>query len=99
MKAIYKFHWDCGRMGSLESIFIADKDYAKSFIGKEIYFGEVLGKHSEIYGELEKKDLKILTEDQDFIEKFEKIIGTGTISGHNPLEWYDEDIEDDEDDE
>jgi hypothetical protein len=27
-------------------------------------------------------------------KKFEKLIGTGTISGHNPLDYYDADEED-----
>jgi hypothetical protein len=87
MKAIYEFYWDCGRMGDLEGLFVARKQDVDAAVGKEIYFGEVLGKHSEIYGTLEEKDLKIKTEDQDFIAKFEQVIGTGTISGLNPLDY------------
>lgn len=70
-------------MGEVRSTFIADEDYLKSCIGKEVYFGEILGKHSEIYGVLEEKDLTVLTDDQDFIEKAEKY-GIDSI-GHNPL--------------
>ncbi len=85
MRAIYEFHWDCGRAGELEGLFIADKSEVERCIGEEVYFGEVLGKHSEVYGILEREDLTIKTEDQDFIEKFIEIMGEGTISGYNPI--------------
>lgn len=88
MKAIYKFHWDCGRMGDIEGLFIAEKETVQAIIGKEVYFGEVLGKHSEIYGILEEKELEIKTDDQEFIAQFEQEVGTGTISGFNPLDYY-----------
>jgi hypothetical protein len=50
MKAIYRMDIDCGRNGNLTGVFIADKDHVKILLEKkiEIYFGEVLGKHSEI---------------------------------------------------
>ena len=102
MKAIYRFLWDCGRMGNLHGLFIANKLDVDKAIGKEIDFGEALGKHSEIVAELELDDLTELTDDQDFIRKFESIMGTGTISGHNPIERYLELLEDeyyDEDEE
>lgn len=91
MKAIYEFYWDCGRMGELTGLFIADISEIDKLIGEEIYFGEVLGKHSEIYGELEEKDLTIKSKDQEFIQEFESIMGEGTISGYNPLNYYNED--------
>lgn len=90
-KAIYEFHWDCGRMGDLNGLFVAEKSAVEKLIGKEIYFGEVLGKHSEIYGELEEGDLSVMSEDQDFISKLEEVFGAGTISGYNPLDYYEED--------
>jgi len=52
MKAIYEFYWDLGRMGEVSGMFIADKDDIKKIIGTEIYFGEILGKHS-VYGRLD----------------------------------------------
>lgn len=68
-KVLYRFNWDCGRMGSLEGIFVSsDEDVAKA-LGEEVYFGEVLGKHSEIYGTLDAEDLTVLTDDQEFIDK------------------------------
>jgi hypothetical protein len=29
MEGIYKFYWDCGRMGEIEGIFIADSKDGK----------------------------------------------------------------------
>jgi hypothetical protein len=82
-KILYKFYWDCGRQGSIYGLFISDKETVSKNMGKQAYFGSCLGKYSEIYGYLEDKDLTILTEDQDFIEKFEKYVGKSF--GKNPL--------------
>jgi len=82
-KILYKFHWDCGRQGSISGIFISTKDIILKNLGKRLYFSEPFGKHSEIYGVLEENDLTILTEDQDFIEKLEKYVGKSF--GDNPL--------------
>ncbi len=91
-KAIYKFYWDCGRNGEVEGLFIAEQDDIRAAIGKEVYFGEILGKHSDICGKLEESDLTIKTDDVDFIDKFQEILGyTGSISGYNPLEYIEED--------
>jgi len=90
MKAIYEFHWDCGSMGDVEGLFVADIEDVEKAIGREVYFGEILGKHSEVYGVLELNDLAMKTDDQDFIEKFESIMGEGFYSGHNPLHYLSE---------
>jgi hypothetical protein len=90
MKAIYKFNWYCGRMGDVEGLFTEEKSNVDRHIGKEVYFGEILGKHSEVYGTLNEDDLEIISEDQDFVEKFVDIMGFGTISGYNPIEYIEE---------
>ena len=92
MKGIYKFHWDCGRAGCLEGIFTADIKTVADTIGEEIYFGEVLGKHSDVRGTLEVGDYEILTDDQEFIDRFEETMGRGTITGFNPLDYIVEDL-------
>ena len=79
-EVLYQFGWDCGRQGYVEGIFKAKKSFVKSVIGNEVYFGEILGKHSEVYGTLEEGDLIILSEDP--------IVVTNTPeSGYNPLEY------------
>ena len=96
MKKIYKFHADCGRMGHLESIFVAEEEEVKDVIGRDVYFGEVLGKHSEVGGVIEENEITVLSDDQDFVKKFIEIMGDGTISGHNPLDYYEGDDEKEE---
>lgn len=91
MKVLYTFHWNCGRMGDLDGLFIADDSDVEKLIGKNCYFGEVLGKHSEIQGELKVGDFIIKTNDQDFIEKLEKYLGGSTISGYNPFDYINND--------
>lgn len=87
MRVIAKFFWDCGRMGEVDGLFITTKEALEAAYEKEVYFGEILGKHSEVYGTLDREDITILTEDQDFIEKFIEIMGDGTVSGYNPLSY------------
>lgn len=86
--AIYKLHFECYRMGNLRGIFVADKDEMKALIesGKEIYFGEVLGKHSEISGPIEKEDVTLVTDDPSAIEIFEKY---DMETGYNPFNYID----------
>ena len=96
MKVIVKFFWDCGRSGDVEGIFTCEKETLENSYGREVYFGEILGKHSEVSGTLKEGDITILSEDQDFIEKFEQIMGAGTVSGYNPLEYIEEYDDDDE---
>jgi hypothetical protein len=82
---LYKMVWDAGRMGSLEGVFLAEPKDVADAIGKEVYFGEVLGKHSEIYGPLEDKDVKALDVPEEFVTEFAKHFPEGF--GYNPLKY------------
>ena len=90
MKGIYEFYWDCGRQGDLSGIFVTNKASVAKLIGKEVYFGEVLGKHSEVYGTIKEKDIELKSDDQVFIAQFEAIMGENFESGTNPLGYYDD---------
>jgi len=100
MKKLFKFRWNCGRMGEVEGLFISTTEELESFYDKELYFGEILGKHSEIFGTLEREDITVLSEDQEFLGKMEEILGD-RISGYCPMDylWDYEDEEEDEEDE
>jgi hypothetical protein len=88
-KKLWKFTLHCGRMGTLSGIFTATQEEVdEKLMNKRIYFGEVLGKHSEIVETLTSEHLKVLTDDQDFIEKFQKF---ECASGKNPLHYADRD--------
>lgn len=79
-EVLYKFHWNCGRNGSVEGVFKAKKSFVDSVIGNEVSFGEILGKHSDIYGTLGEEDLKIISEDPI-------VVMNTPESGYNPLEY------------
>ncbi len=83
MKAIYRMKFDYGRHGTVSGIFVAEKDdiyKAKGYIN----FGEILGKHSEVDGDLTDDDIKMVTDDQAAVEMFEKY---NLQTGYNPFAY------------
>lgn len=87
MEFLWEFEWDCGRSGTITGLFVATEKEIEEIIGKDVYFGEVLGKHSEIYGAIEKDEIKkIDLLDSETITKVSAIRGN-TWSGYNPLEY------------
>jgi hypothetical protein len=86
MKYLYKFYWDCGRSGELEGLFVATEEEVKAAIGSEVYFGEVLGKHSEVYGTLDEGDIRKLDVSPEAVEEVSKFLGS-CWSGFDPLEY------------
>lgn len=85
MLKLYRFWWDCGRQGHVEGVFAEDSETVENLIGREVYFGEILGKHSDINGPLESGDLTVLCEDKDFIQK--AIEYKLVPIGYNPLDY------------
>lgn len=79
-KCLWKFHWDCGRQGSVNGLFKATKEEVENAIGNEVRFGEILGKHSEVEGILGREDLELLSDDP--IEVMNSL-----ETGYDPLEY------------
>ena len=100
-QTLYKFYWDVHSQGEIESLFIADDDEVEEVMGMNVYFGEVLGKHSEVYGTLDDGDLTIVTQEPRVIADLVRLFAGdrraqhGTICGLNPLHY----LRDDEGDE
>lgn len=86
---LWKFESDCGRSGILCGVFIATEEQIKDLIGVDVYFGEVLGKHSEVSGTIESSDITLLTENQSVVVELLDTFGK-TIAGHNPLDYISE---------
>ena len=82
---LYKFKWDCGRAGTVEGLFFADDRFVDKALGNEVFFGEILGKHSEVYGELEEDDLKRISLPINIKDYLKDELGN-PIMGYNPLE-------------
>ena len=81
---LYRYDLDCGRQGDVTGTFVADDAVIAAAMGKRAYFGEILGKHSDVRADLEEDQLTVLTEDPKFIALYEEIIGS---SGRNPLDY------------
>lgn len=92
MLRLVRFDFDCGRMGSLNGMFVLDEEQWATWeklvqTKHEIYFGEVLGKHSEIAGPIDPSDFSVVTEDQEFCRKFQEF---RCANGYNPLDYLEE---------
>lgn len=92
-EVLYKFKLNCGRMGRLDSLFVATRPQVEAVIGKTIDFGEALGKHSDISFVLTAEHLTEITEDQGFISLFMEL---GLTLGRNVLGYVREEEENDE---
>ena len=92
---IYKFNKDFGRAGALSGVFVQSKDFVDKIIGCEVYFGEVLGKYSEVYGEIKSSDILLVTENQEFVKMFQEL---GLSTGYNPFDYYLTNCEENEED-
>jgi hypothetical protein len=90
MKTLFQFNLDCGRMGELEGVFVAEYDDVFNAYGKKCYFGEVLGKHSEVTTVLEPTMIMVMSSDQEFIEKLLEVFRGENISGFNPLRYLED---------
>ena len=90
MLKLYKYLLDCGRHGELDGLFVATPEQIKRIIGQEIYFGEVLGKHSEVIATIEAHEITEILDDEQVVLKLVEAVGGYTICGYNPLDFYDE---------
>lgn len=84
---VYKLRFDCGKMGELTGLFVASDADVANAIGKTVYFGEVLGKHSEIFGPLEEGDVTLICDDLDDPDVVAMIEKYDLETGYNPLKY------------
>ena len=84
MVGLYRLNASFGREGDLEGLFLADSEDVKYLIDNQVsvYFGEVLGKHSEVYGSFSSDEIELITEDEKVIDIFRKY---NISSGYNPF--------------
>ena len=89
MKTLYKLHFDCRRSGTVYGLFIADDVDMKKLVdsGDSVYFGEILGKHSEVAGPIEECDYTEVTKDPAIIKIVEDY---GLEFGYNPFGYIEQ---------
>ena len=85
MKALFKMNFDCGRNGNLQGVFIADTEDVRYLVKNNIsvYFGEVLGKHSDVSGCVDESEITMITTDENVISV---VCEHELESGYNPFD-------------
>jgi hypothetical protein len=86
MKYLWAFHKNCGRMGSVDGRFRATSEEVQKAFGKEVYLGEVLGKHSEVMADLNDTTITLVTDNSEFLAIADDL-KIDLSSGINPLEY------------
>lgn len=94
MTSLYKFKFNCGRNGDLYGLFIEDSEKVRELIKsrKTVYFGEVLGKHSEICGPIDEDEIEFVSNDPLVIKM---AVDNNLCFGFNPFHYLNDDSEDD----
>ena len=82
MQKLWKFEWDL-EYGLCVGLFKATEEEIESLYGRTVYFGDIEGKNSDVYGEIERGDITLISEDPVVINAVPKI-------GCNPLEYLPE---------
>ena len=90
MWKLYSFEADYGRSGTLSGLFVSSDEEMDLLNDTTIYFGEALGKHSEVWiDDFKWQDhCKVVSDDQDKIEWLISILGF-SVSGFDPSNYYD----------
>lgn len=89
MYKLYRFEMDYGRNGSLDGLFISTDEELNLINNATIYFGEALGKHSEVWiDDFEwEKCCTVISDEQEKIEWLIDLMGY-TLTGYNPLDYF-----------
>lgn len=85
-KGVYSFFQYYGRFGSLEGIFVEDEEKVESLYGKQVYSGELLGKHSDVVCDISRDNLTLVTNDPSAVEVLERY---NINVGYNPFDYVD----------
>lgn len=75
-----------GRSGTVEGLILTTQEQIDAHVGQEIYYGEILGKHSEVYGPFLAEDFSPVPVSQETVNDLYTVFGT-TVSGYNPFHY------------
>lgn len=90
MSAIYRMKIDYGRAGTLFGLFVSTPEKVQEALSHTLYFGELLGKHSDIYGKLNEEEVQMITDDPVAVAIF---LQYDLETGYNPVKQYQQNIE------
>lgn len=80
-------------MGELTGVFVAQKSHVKKLIDDklEVSFGEVLGKHSDVCGSIDEKEIIFVIDSLEAVKIVEEL---GLETGYNPFDYPAANVED-----
>ena len=81
MVKLWKFEWDSDS-SFIGGVFKATHEEGENLIGKSIYIGEADGKHSEVYGTVEREEISLVSADPTVVVAVPEF-------GYNPLKYID----------
>lgn len=102
---LVEYYEDFGRGGELQGLFITTPEILEKLKGREVYLGEALGKHSEVYASLNDNTLKVRSENPEAIRiirecfgpsKYGHVLGTDVLGQlADDIQWGDRDEDED----
>ena len=92
MENLNLYYWKFydGREGRLEGLFLATEEEMRKSYGRNVTLGEVLGKHSEVYGDFLEADVSLRSNDPNLIQMLIStvtMVEENTFCGYNPLHY------------
>lgn len=92
-KKICRYVLQMGRSSDIEGVFIMTDEglqCVREMKGYEVHYGEISGKHSDVSAELDINDIEILSDKEEEVAFFERILPRG--AGFNfKSYWFDTD--------
>lgn len=85
-KFLYRFILEYGRQGDIEGLFVATEKEIELILKSKLYMHDILGKHSEISGDISEEDIEKLELNPNIVSQVSKILGE-TWSGYNPKNY------------
>lgn len=82
MEKLWKFEWNTTDFLCV-GLFRATDEEIESIYGREIYLGEIAGKHSDVSGTVERGEIELISDDPVVINAIPEI-------GYNPLAYLPE---------
>lgn len=80
-------YFEENRDGSLEGLFICTEKELEFLNSVTVYFGEALGRHSDVSSDTVYENCVVVSSNQDTIRDLEVLFGRKTISGTNPFNY------------
>jgi hypothetical protein len=84
VEGLYQWSASFGRMGDLSGIVITTPKELKIRAGADVYFGEVLGKHSNVWYEFDPSDFRLITNKPHEMDALKQL--PNLLSGYDPIE-------------